>query len=469
MQVTFSSCLPVTHHLARTSLMDSINLLYLMTKFQAMNRYVIALLILFASIVYTSPAHTQSKVLTEAVPQAGGFSAARLARLDSGMNDWVKNKWVNGSEVLIARRGKIVFYKSYGYNDTDTKTPLDKNGIFRVASQTKAITTVAVMMLWEEGKFSLDDPVSKFIPSFVNEKVLDTFNPKDSTYTTVPAKRPVTIRDLLTHTSGIGYPAIGTPEENAIYAKNNITGGVGVKNQKLSEAMTRLGSLPLFFQPGEKWMYGLNADLLGYLVQLWSGMTLEDFFAKRIFQPLGMKDTYFNVPAAKGSRLVNFFLGDSSGMIKKQDKVFGGFLDMNYPLQKTDYFSGGGGLSSTLYDYAVFLQMLLNGGEYNGVRLLARNTIRMMTMNQIGDLFVNLSGVKTENKFGFGFSIITENGSRSTPSQAGTYSWGGVFSTSYWVDPKEDMIVLIYRQMWGPHVVDTDKAFRPLVYQAIDD
>jgi len=142
---------------------------------------------------------------------------------------------------------------------------------------------------------------------------------------------------------------------------------------------------------------------------------------------------------------------------------------MNYPLQKTDYFSGGGGLVSTIYDYAVLLQMLLNGGDYNGVRLLSHNTVRMMTMNQIGDLFVNLGGVKSENKFGFGFSIVTENGSRLTPSQAGTYAWGGAFSTSYWVDPKEGMIVLIYRQMWGPHVADTDKAFRPLVYQAIND
>jgi len=323
--------------------------------------------------------------------------------------------------------------------------------------------------LWEEGKFSLDDSVAKFIPAFANEKVLATFNPNDTTYTTVPSKRPVTIRDLLTHTSGLGYPGIGTPAENALYAKSNITGGVGTKDQKLSDAMNRLGTLPLFFQPGEQWKYGLSTDLLGYLVQVWSGMTLEDFFAKRIFQPLGMKDTYFNVPKEKGSRLVNFFQQDSTGAIKKQDKLFGGSLDMNYPLENTGYFSGGGGLSSTIYDYAVFLQMLLNGGEYNGVRLLAHNTVRMMTMNQIGDLFVNLSGVKTENKFGFGFSIITENGSRLTPSQAGTYAWGGVFSTSYWVDPKEDMIVLIYRQMWGMHVADTDKAFKPLVYQAIND
>jgi CubicO group peptidase (beta-lactamase class C family) len=433
-----------------------------------MSRRTTALFLLVAFIAYINPAFTQSKVLTEAAPEAAGFSATRLARLDTGMSNWVKNNWINGSAALVARKGKIVFYKAYGYNDLDAKKPLDKTGIFRIASQTKAVTTLAVMMLWEEGKFSLDDSVAKFIPSFANARVLATYNPADTTYTTVPAKRPITIRDLLTHTSGLGYPAIGTPAENAIYAKDAMTGGVGTKGQEMAEAMNRLGKLPLFFQPGEKWKYGLNHDVLGYLVQVWSGMTLEEFFTKRIFQPLGMKDTYFNLPQEKGARLVNFYQQDSTGALKKQDKVFGGALDMNYPLQKTSYFSGGGGLVSTLYDYAILLQMFLNGGQYNGVRLLSRNTVRMMTMNQIGDLFVDL-GIKTENKFGFGFSIITETGSRLGPSQAGTYAWGGVFSTSYWVDPKEDMLVIIYRQIWGSHVADTDKQFKNLVYQAIND
>lgn len=433
-----------------------------------MSRHMLNLFAILLFITCANNAFTQSKVLTEAAPAAGGFSAERLTRLEAGMNGWVKNNWINGSAVLIARHGKIVFNKAVGYNDLDTKTPLDKTGIFRIASQTKAVTTLATMMLWEEGKFSLDDSVAKFIPAFANARVLATYNPADTTYTTLPAKRPVTIRDLLTHTSGLGYPAIGTPAENAIYAKSYLTGGVGTKGQDLADAMNRLGKLPLFFQPGEKWKYGLNHDVLGYLIQVWSGMTLEEFFITRIFKPLGMKDTYFNLPAEKGSRLVNFFQQDTSGVIKKQGSVFGGALDMNYPLQKTNYFSGGGGLVSTIYDYAILLQMYLNGGEYNGVRLLSRNTVRMITTNQIGDLFVDL-GVKTENKWGLGFSIITENGSRLGPSQAGTYAWGGVFSTSYWVDPKEDMLVIIYRNIWGPHVADTDKQFKPLVYQAIND
>lgn len=428
-----------------------------------MMRRLVLIAVVFAVISCEKSTEQKLPTLVVSSPEAAGFSSTRLARLDSGMSDWVKKNWINGSVALIARRGKIVFHKAYGYNDLDTKTPLDKNGIFRIASQTKAITTVAALMLWEEGKFAFDDPISKFIPSFANQQVLATFNPKDTTFTTVPAKRAVTIRDILTHTSGIGYPAIGTPEANAIYAKNQVTGGVGVKNQKLSDAMTRLGSVPLMFQPGERWMYGVNTDLLGYLIEIWSGKTLEEFFTERIFRPLGMNDTYFNVPQEKASKLVNFFQDSGSG-IKKQDKVFGGFLDLNFPLQPHDYFSGGGGLSSTITDYATFLQMLLNGGEYNGTRYLAHNTVRLMTMNQIGDLFS-----VGENKFSFGFSLVTENGSRLAPNQAGTYAWGGVFSTSYWVDPKEEMIVLIYRQIWGPHVADTDKAFKPLVYQAIND
>ncbi len=425
-----------------------------------MNRY-LSILFIIVLVACEKPKENKSKALSDGTPESGGFSSARLARLDSSMNDWVKKKWINGAVAFIARNGKIVYHQSAGYNDLDTKVQLDKNGIFRIASQTKAITSVAVMMLWEEGKFSLEDPVSKFIPAFADEKVLDKFNSKDTTYTTVPAKRLITIRDLLTHTSGIGYASIGSAEAKAIYAKNNITGGLDVKDDKLSSAMSRLGSLPLMFQPGEKWMYGLNTDLLGDLVEIWSGVNLEDFFTKRIFQPLGMNDTYFNVPQEKANRLVNFFIEDSTG-IKKENKAFGA-LDMSFPLRKKEYFSGGGGLSSTIYDYAVFLQMLLNGGEYNGIRIIAHNTVRMMTMNQIGDLNVG------ESKFGLGFAITTENQSRLSPVQVGSYTWGGAFSTSYWVDPKENMVVLLYRQMWGSHIGDTDRAFAPIVYQAIND
>ena len=369
---------------------------------------------------------------------------------------------MTGAVGLIVRNGKIVYYKSAGHNDVTSKTPLGKDGIFRIASQTKAITSVAVMILFEEGKFLLDDPVSKYIPSFTNQKVLDKFNVADTTYTTVPAKRSVTIRDLLTHTSGIDYAQIGSKEAKAIYAKYKITAGLDVANDKLSDAMNRLGGLPLMFQPGERWRYGLNIDLLGYLVEVWSGMSLDDFFRSRIFQPLGMNDTYFNVPAEKGKRLVYLYTEDSLGHLNKETgKVFS--LHVNYPLRNKTYFSGGGGLSSTIYDYAIFLQMLLNGGVYNGHRVLGRNTVRMMTTNQIGDIDFG------DDKFGLGFSLVTEKSAGAFPSQPGTFSWGGAFSTSYWADPKEKMIILFYRQVLDRTHGDLSNKFRVLAYSALND
>ena len=422
-----------------------------------MKKYVMLIIAaLFVQLVFAQ------KIINVESVESVGFSPERLKRIDDAMNDWVKQGWMNGAVGMIIRDGKIVYYKAAGYNDIDAKIPLPKDDIFRIASQTKAITSVAVMMLYEEGKFLLDDPVSKYIPSFSHEQVLDKFNETDSSYTTVPAKRDVTIRDLLTHTSGIDYAQIGSKEAKAIYAKNNITAGLDVHNNKLSDAMNRLGSLPLLHQPGEKWTYGLNIDLLGDLIEIWSGMTLDEFFHKRIFEPLGMNDSYFNVPKEKENRLVNLYQEDSLGhLIKQSGEALG--VDVNYPLRTKTYFSGGGGLSSTIYDYAIFLQMLLNGGEYNGKRLLSRNTVRIMTMNQIGDIdFGN-------NKFGLGFAIVTEKSSGESPSQAGTFSWGGAFSTSYWVDPKEKMIVQFYRQLWGTTHGDLSEKFKVLAYSALND
>jgi CubicO group peptidase (beta-lactamase class C family) len=402
-----------------------------------------------------------SQQITETLsPESVGVSSQRLKRIDDNLQSWALKQWMNGAVAIIIRKGKIVYYRSFGFKDMETKSPMARDDIFRIASQTKAITSVAVMMLYEEGKFGLDDPVSKFIPAFAHEQVLDQFKQEDSSYTTVPAKRDITIRDLLTHTSGIGYAQIGTKESNAIYAKNNLAAGFYVDQGSLSDAMNRLGALPLMHQPGEKWTYGLNADLLGDLVEIWSGMSLDEFFRRRIFEPLGMKDTYFNLPPGKAARLVNVYIGDS-GKLVKEKVVFG--IDPNYPLKTKTYFSGGAGLSSSIYDYAVFLQMLVNGGVYNGKRLLSRNSVRIMTMNQIGDLNVGA------DKFGLGFRVVTENSSRLSPWQAGTFSWGGAFATTFWADPKEQMVAILYRQMWGPHGTEIDDKFRVLVYQALND
>lgn len=404
------------------------------------------------------------QITQPATAEAAGFSSQRLQKLDKAMNEWVQKEWMNGSVALVIRNGKIAYYKASGYNDLSLRTALKKDDIFRIASQTKAITSVAIMILMEEGKLLLDDPVSKYIPAFGRQTVLDKFHPNDSSFTTVPAKKDITIRELLTHTSGLGYAQIGSKEANAMYAKNDITAGIGVTNSTLLAAMTRLGKLPLMHQPGERFTYGLNTDLLGCLVEVISGSTLSDFFKARIFDPLGMKDTYFFIPQEKASRLVNLYTEDSLGHLVKSDgNMLNGRTVVNFPLMKHTYYSGGAGLSSTIYDYGIFLQMLLNGGKYNGQRILGTNSVRMMTMNQIGDLSLG------NDKFGLGFYVITQKGSAGTPSQEGTFSWGGAFATSYWVDPKEKMVLLFYRQLQGGSHGDVVEKFRALTYAAIAD
>jgi len=423
-----------------------------------MHKYCIALFVVLLQLTFLSA----QKIAPLTTPEAAGFSSERLKRMDREMNEWTQKEWMNGGVAIIIRNGKIAYYKASGYNDLETKTPLQKDGIFRIASQTKAITSVAMMILFEEGKVLLDDPVSKYIPAFKKQQVLDKFNAADTTYTTVAAKSEITIRQLFTHTSGLGYAQIGSKEANAIYAKSNLTAGIGIQNDKLLDAMNRLGKLPLMHQPGEKWTYGLNSDLLGCLVEVISGMTLKDFFRTRIFEPLGMKDTYFYVPPDKASRLVNLYKEDSLGhLIKAEGNKLNGPVISNYPLFNSTYYSGGAGLSSTIYDYAIFLQMLLNNGIYNGKRILSRNSVRMMTMNQIGDLS------RGDDKFGLGFQVVSEKGSARTPAQAGTFSWGGAFATSYWVDPKEKMVMLFYRQLQGSTHGDVVEKFRALAYQAI--
>lgn len=398
-------------------------------------------------------------VLKEAPAETVGMSTARLQRMDAVINDYIAKGRQAGVSVLIARHGKIVAYKAYGQDDVAAKTPLKRDAIVRIASQTKAITSIGAMLLFEEGKFLLDDPVSKYIPAFRSPKVLDKFNEKDTTFTTVPAKREITIRQLLTHTSGIGYPVIGSKEMNAIYAKYKIPSGIGTPDRKLDEAMAALAALPLSHQPGERWTYGLSVDLLGRLIEVWSGQPLDQFLRTRLFEPLGMNDTYFYLPAAKQNRLAALYTEDSTMALQRQTARLGASPD--FPNVNGTYFSGGAGLSSTLFDYAVFLQMLLNGGEYNGKRLLSPTTVRLITTNQIGELNQGL------NKFGLGFAITSERSAARMPVSQGSFDWGGIFGTTYWVDPKEDIIALIYTQKFPNSYGDLTDKFKVLVYQAI--
>lgn len=409
----------------------------------------------------TSGAQTSSSspALKEAAAETVGMSTARLQRIDAVIDEYIAKGRQAGVSVLVARNGRIVYHKAYGQDDMQAKTPLKRDAIVRIASQTKAITSIGAMLLFEEGKFLLDDPVSKYIPAFKNPKILDKFNEKDTTFTTVPAKREITVRQLLTHTSGIGYPVIGSREMNAIYAKYKIPSGIGTPNRKLDEAMTALATLPLAHQPGERWTYGLSVDLLGYLIEIWSGQSLDQFLRTRLFEPLGMNDTYFYLPAEKQNRLAVLYTEDSIGSVRRQATRFG--MSPDFPKVAGTYFSGGAGLSSTLYDYAVFLQMLLNGGEYNGKRLLSPTTVRLITTNQIGDLNEGL------NKFGLGFGITSERSAARLPVSQGSFNWGGIFGTTYWVDPKENLVALMYTQKYPNSHGDLTDKFKVLVYQAI--
>ncbi len=406
----------------------------------------------------------KSTALQTAKPETVGFSSERLKRIDANINEWINNGRLNGCVALIIRNGKIVYHKGFGFDDEEKTKAIRTDNIYRIASQTKAITSTAIMMLYEEGKFLLDDPISKYIPEFTKQQVLDKFNEADSSYTTLPAKTEVTIRQLLTHTSGIAYSQIGSKEANAIFAKTTITAGIGVaKGKLLADDMKKLGNIPLMHQPGEKFTYGLNTDVLGYLVEIISGMRLDEFFRKRIFEPLGMNDTYFYLPQSKQSRLVTLYEEvDKKLVVAKPVTEQNGVFLIDYPNTEGTYYSGGAGLSSTALDYAVFLQMILNGGEYNGKRILSRNTVRMMTMNQIGDIG------RGANKFGLGFGITTEKGSSILPTPEGVFEWGGAFATTYWADPKENLIGIIYRQLWKTTHGEAANKFKVLVYQALE-
>ena len=404
-----------------------------------------------------------AQTLQPAAPSAANFSDERLQRIDKVIQQAVDSGWIAGAVGFIARDGKIIYNKGFGYADKESKTKMQPGNIFRIASQTKAITSVALMMLYEEGKFLLDDPISKYIPSFVNPKVLDKFNETDSSYTTVPAKREVTIRDLLTHTSGIDYAVIGSTQMRAIYAKAQLNPGFGSDTMKLANMVNKLGTMPLVHQPGEKWTYGLNVDVVGRLVEILSGMPLDQFFQQRIFQPLGMTDTYFYLPENKYNRLVTAYTEDTLHKRVTWESQKGSIGSSNYPKIHGVYFAGGAGLSSTVKDYATFLQMLLNRGIYNGHRLLAPRTIEMMTSNQIGDLNVG------KDKFGLGFEVTTAAGQAQAGWSEGTFSWGGFFSTTYWGDPKKHLIGEIYMQQTPLTHWEVSSKFKALVYQALMD
>ncbi len=399
----------------------------------------IASLLLFlclASLSAFAQYNSKPQKLTVAkTPEVVGMSAERLKRIDNALQQYIDRNVLPGMVAIVVRNGQIVYHKAFGQADAAANRPMRTDGIFRIASMTKAVTSTAVMMLYEEGKFGLDDPVSKYIPEFKNPQVIKSFNWRDTSYTTEPARSEITVRQLLSHTSGISYGVIsGEQRFSAINAKAGIVDLYTTKPVALADNIKKLARLPLQHQPGEKYTYGLNTDVLGYLVEIWSGVPFDVFLRTRLFEPLGMADTHFYLPDTQRNRLVPVQKPDAS---KKWVRFPVTFHDPEYPVAgaKT-FFSGGAGLSSTAKDYATFLQMLVNDGTFNGRRFLSRPTVELLTVsNQTGDLF---GGGDTH--FSLAFSVVTPKGHDKGLGSVGKFSWGGYFNTNYFADPKEKIV-----------------------------
>jgi CubicO group peptidase (beta-lactamase class C family) len=426
-----------------------------------MKKNLVAHSLVISFFVMLSLQNSFAQTIQTAAKENATIDKGRLARIDDLVNSYINKNWLTGAVTIIIKDNQLVQYKGYGVLDIETKKPMANDAIFRIMSQTKAITSAGIMMLYEQGKLLLDEPIADFIPAFKNQVVLDKFNPADSSYTTVPARRNITFRDLLTHTSGLDYADIGSPEMKAIYAKAGVPSGLGFFDASLLDKMNVLAKLPLKAQPGEKFIYGLNTDLLGALVEVISGTSLDNFFRKNIFEPLGMKDTYFNVPKEKASRMAGVYTEGPDNKIIKWSPTFRN-INPDYPLVNKTYFSGGAGLSSTALDYAIFLQMLLNGGRYNGHQVLAPRTVEMMTSGQL-DFTTGGNG----NNFGLGFEITSEKAAARLPRNKGTFSWGGYYGTTYWADPKAKLVCLFLTQQSPNSHGDIAAKFEALVYSSL--
>ena len=402
-------------------------------------------------------------------PEEVGLSSSRLDRLRAVMNQYVVEKKIPGAMGLIFRHGKIAYQEAFGMADIEAGKPMRLDTIHRIYSMSKPITSVAVMMLYEEGKFQLNDPVASYLPEFakmqvgVEEKDPQTGQP---VLKTVPAKRPITIRDLLRHTSGLTYGVFGDTLVDKEYRKTR-----GVMDGNLASFVTQLAKLPLLYEPGTRWNYSLSVDVLGRLVEVLSGKSFDQFLQERIFTPLDMRDTGFYVPASKKDRLAKLYITNKQGKLEPAalcanwqeclDKFPNGALSY---LEPPAFQSGGGGLVSTADDYLRFCQMLLNQGQYNGKRLLSRKTVQLMSSDNLGKIPEVSPGVG----FGLGFAVSKAPGEAGTMGTPGEYNWGGAAGTKFWIDPKEELIGIFMTQLLL-NPVDYGSSFRVLTYQAIAD
>ncbi len=428
----------------------------------------ILFLFILIPILFTSHAQNNSSIKTSELsagePKSVGISAERLKKLDAMLEEAVGNNEIPGLVALIAKNGKIIYHSAKGFSDVEKNNPMSNDAIFRIASQSKAITATAVMMLWEEGKFRLDDPISNYIPEFKDAQVMQNFRIADTTFTTIPSEKEITIRHLLTHTSGLGYGVIdGDERMRLIYQKAGIIDLFSTENISIAENVKKLAKLPLHAQPGTKFIYSESLDVLGYFVEIVSGQPFDRFLKNRIFDPLGMQDTWFYLPEDKSSRLVTIHRKNND----QWESFPTTFYDPNYPITGSKrFFSGGAGLSSTAKDYAAFLQMYLNGGEINGKRLLSRQTIETIMANQVGELWGNPGG----KHYGLAFGVVTEQGlGDGGMGSMGTFDWGGYFNTQYFADPKEQVIGILMKQTQGPTGDQTGWKFRQMVFTLGDD
>ncbi|MEV4488605.1 serine hydrolase domain-containing protein [Micromonospora coxensis] len=402
-------------------------------------------------------------------PDQIGFDPARLARIDEHFGRYVDDGRLAGWQIVVTRRGEVAHSSTYGLRDVEAGTPVEQDTVWRIYSMTKPITSVAAMMLWEEGRFELNDPISRWLPEFADVRVFDKGSALKAY--TVPAIEPIRVWHLLTHTSGLTYGFAQTSVVDALYRAAGYDLGVP-PGLDLAGATVGMAKLPLMFQPGSGWNYGVSTDVLGRLIEVISGQSLEEFFTERILTPLGMTDTRFWVDEPNAKRLAALYTPHpATGQAVRVDKI-GAFA-----LTRPECFSGGGGLVSTAADYHRFTQLLLRGGELDGVRLLAPRTVRYMTRNHLpggGDLasfepegFAEtvLDGIG----FGLGFAVVQDPVPARVPSSVGEYYWGGLASTAFWVDPVEEVTALLFTQLMPSSTYPLRSQLRQLVYSALVD
>ena len=424
-----------------------------------------ALAIMFALLLV--PQTLVAQGLVRVPPEEVGMSSERLDRLSLALESYVDEGRLAGAVTIVVRQGKIAYREGIGYRDVDAQAPMPSDGIFRIASQSKALASVGVMILQEEGRLLITDPVGKYLPAFAETMVAEPNG--EGGYDVVPARRPITIRDLLTHTAGISYGMGLLANRGAAadaWEEAGITGWYFAdRDEPVGDTMARLAELPMDAHPGERWIYGYNTDILGAMIEKISGQTLGAFLKERLFDPLGMTDTHFFLPENKLGRLATVYSSVDGGSSFERAPDPGHMVGQgHYVNGPRKAFSAGAGVLSTATDYATFLQMMLNGGELNGTRILSRKTVESMVSDHLGDI-----PFRGGQGFGLGFSITHDPAASGLPGSVGEFAWAGAYHSVYWADPKEEMVVVYLTQIIPAINLDDQQKVRSLVYQAIVD